>query len=652
MANVQRVLLMVADEMTATMIEKNILVPEGLLVFPAKNARQAEDALSKFPPDLMILADDIPDVDHIEFAKRILEIEPTLPIILFTEQNSEINPKDAIQLGLVDWLEAPVNIAEMRNALRVGLSRAQNWRNWLEREASRYTGTLRRQVDELEYLARVGQVVTGLLDLDVVLTKVVEAAVDVTAADEGSLLLLEKETGTLVMRAAKNFNEDFVRTFRVPASDSLINQVIQTGEPLFIEGDTPQKITSDLLAQSMIYVPLKISGEVIGVLGVDNRMTSTNFTDRHVALLSMMADYAAVAIENAKLYTFTVRERFKLEKTLTQIKDGVLVYSKEGRIILANPVARKVLNLGASDLTDIHMDDVISDLEIASMLMGHESLPEVIEIHGKDDRVYHMKVLEIEDVGSVATFHDISYLKELDMMKTEFVNTVSHDLRSPLTAIMGYVSLIKRVGDVNNKQDEFIEKVQESVRSITSLIDNLLNLGRLEIGGFGDAELVNMNRLIRVSIDQFEEQIAEKDQQIFEKIEPRLPPVAGYPIQLRQMADNLIGNAVKFTQKKGRIMIEAKQEKDQLIIRVSDDGPGVPWEEHTKIFDKFYRAKGTVGTVDGTGLGLAITKSVVNNHRGRIWVDSEPGQGATFTVVLPISKEDLPVTGDLKSQLL
>jgi len=638
MASVQRVLLMVADEMTATMIEKNILVPEGLLVFPAKNARQAEDALSKFPPDLMILADDIPGVDHVEFAKRVLEIEPTLPIILFTKENSAINPKDAIQLGLVDWLEAPVDIADMRRALRVGLSRAQNWRSWLEREASRYTGTLRKQVDELEYLARVGQVVTGLLDLDIVLTKVVEAAVDVTAADEGSLLLLEKDTGTLVMRAAKNFNEDFVRTFRIPASDSFISQVLETGEPIFIDSDAPQKITSDLLAQSMIYVPLKISGEVIGVLGVDNRMTSKNFTERHVALLSMMADYASVAIENAKLYTFTMQERYKLEQILTQIKDGVLGYSAENKIILVNEVARKVLGMGDEDLTDVHIDDVITDLEIASMLVGHESLPEVIEIEGVDKRVYHMKVLEIAGVGSVATFHDISYLKELDKMKTEFVSTVSHDLRSPLTAIMGYVSLIRRVVDVTEKQDEFIGKVQDSVKSITSLIDNLLNLGQLEIGGFGEAELVNMNRLMRVSIDQFEEQIKEKAQQLFEKIEPRLPPVAGYPIQLRQMIDNLIGNAVKFTQKKGRIMVEAKHEKEQLIIRISDDGPGIPWEEHAKIFEKFYRAKGTVGLVDGTGLGLAITKSVVNNHRGRIWVDSEPGQGATFTVVLPVAK--------------
>jgi two-component system NtrC family sensor kinase len=628
---------MVADEMTATMIEKNILIPEGLLAIPAKSAKQAEEALSKFTPDLLILGDDIPDVDHVEFAKQVLEIEPTLPIILFTEQNSVINTKDAIQLGLVDWLEAPVNTTDMRRALRAGLARAQNWRSWLKREASRYTGSLRRQVDELEHLAKVGQVVTGLLDLDVVLTKVVQAAVDVTGADEGSLLLLDEETGTLVMRAAKNFNEDFVRTFRVTASDSLINQVIETGEPVLIDSDTPYKITTGLLVKSVIYVPLKISGEVFGVLGVDNRMTSAKLTERHVSLLAMMADYASVAIENAKLYTSTMQERSKLEQILTQIKDGVLVYSPENRIILANTVARKALDLGDDDLTDVHLDDLISDLEMASMLMGHDPLPDVIEIDGKDKRVYHMKVLDIEGVGSVATFHDISYLKELDRMKTEFVSTVSHDLRSPLTAIMGYVSLIKRVGDVNVRQDEFIAKVEDSVRSITYLIDNILNLGRLEIGGFGEAELVDMNRLMRVSIDQFEEQIAEREQQVIEKIDPGLPPVVGYPIQLRQMMDNLIGNAVKFTQEKGCITVEAKHEKEQLIIRVSDDGPGIPWEEHTKIFEKFYRAKGTVGKVDGTGLGLAITKSVVNNHRGRIWVNSEPGQGATFIIVLPVS---------------
>jgi signal transduction histidine kinase len=119
-----------------------------------------------------------------------------------------------------------------------------------------------------------------------------------------------------------------------------------------------------------------------------------------------------------------------------------------------------------------------------------------------------------------------------------------------------------------------------------------------------------------------------------------LPVINGNPIQLRQMMDNLISNSVKYTPMGGEITVSADKENGQVIIRVADTGPGIPVEDQSRIFEKFYRAKNVEAGIPGTGLGLAITKSIVDNHRGRIWVESEPGKGSTFTVVLPIAQDE------------
>jgi two-component system, OmpR family, phosphate regulon sensor histidine kinase PhoR len=140
-----------------------------------------------------------------------------------------------------------------------------------------YTSTLQRRVDELETLQRLGNSITGTLDLDSVLTSIVTAAVELTGAEEGSLMLLDEATGELYMRAARNFQEDFVRTFRLPVRDSVIGSVLSTARPVLLDEQTPQKIKTSYLVQSLVYVPLQMKGRVFGVLGVDNRVNAQEF---------------------------------------------------------------------------------------------------------------------------------------------------------------------------------------------------------------------------------------------------------------------------------------------------------------------------------------------------------------------------------------
>jgi two-component system NtrC family sensor kinase len=235
---------------------------------------------------------------------------------------------------------------------------------------------------------------------------------------------------------------------------------------------------------------------------------------------------------------------------------------------------------------------------------------------------------------------DITHLKELDRIKSDFVSTVSHDLRSPLTAILGYVELIDRAGPVTEQQREFIRRVQFSVNNITALINDLLDLGRIEAGFDSRKEIVPLGAIINYAIEGLRSRLAEKDQSLMTEIAPKLPTVLGNPVRLRQLMGNLIGNAIKYTPAHGKIAVRGHAEEDQIIIQVMDNGPGIPATDQPYIFDKFYRASNVPMDTPGTGLGLAIVKSIVDNHQGRIWVDSAVGQGTTFTVVLPVTEHE------------
>jgi two-component system NtrC family sensor kinase len=236
---------------------------------------------------------------------------------------------------------------------------------------------------------------------------------------------------------------------------------------------------------------------------------------------------------------------------------------------------------------------------------------------------------------------DISYFKEIDRYKTQFVNTVSHDLRSPLTAILGYIELIGKVGEVNDQQRAFIKRVQISVNYITNLINDLLELGRIEGGIDTRREFVPLGLIVQFAVDDVKNQIDDHDHKISLEIANGVPDVFGDPVRLRQVVDNLLSNAVRYTPNGGDITVRLSKEGEQVILQVEDSGLGIPYPDQSYIFDRFYRGGNVPDNVTGSGLGLAIVKSIVENHQGRVWVESSPGEGSCFTVVLPVPEKTL-----------
>jgi len=332
----------------------------------------------------------------------------------------------------------------------------------------------------------------------------------------------------------------------------------------------------------------------------------------------------------------------KMDTIIDNIADGVIILDDQHELLLVNQNARRAFGFWLDeDLTGKPLLEVFPHPDLRALLSrGGESPMPHNEIDFDDGRVLAAQYTPIPGIGVAITMQDITYLRQIDRLKSEFVNTVSHDLRSPLTAILGYVELLERVGPVNDAQRQFISRVQASVQSITALVNDLLELGRIEAGLDDQKDRIPLDELIRYTMENLTLQIEEKQQSLDMDFPPEVPAVLGNPIRLRQMLDNLIGNAIKYTPELGEIRIQVEIQQEQIILRISDSGPGIPPADQPHIFDKFYRASNIPKGVGGSGLGLAIVKSIVDNHQGRIWVESILGQGSTFTVVLPVYQQD------------
>ena len=333
---------------------------------------------------------------------------------------------------------------------------------------------------------------------------------------------------------------------------------------------------------------------------------------------------------------FSEAERAKLEAIFASIQDGIIVLDKTKRIQFINHTVCTMFGLDKETAIGMLATDTIPHLELNALLERANSNPlKYQEINLDDGQVFNTQVTPITNIGYAITMQDITYLKELNRVKNEFVHTVSHDLRSPLTAILGYTGLISRSGNLSEQQEEFLQRIQQSVQHITTLVNDLLDLERHEAGFDTRRETVQIENVLKHTLDQFETLSAKKKQTMLVNVDSPLPPLRANPIRIRQMLDNLIGNAIKYTPANGTIKVELHSEAQQIILEVADSGQGIPPSEHSRIFEKFYRASNVTDDAVGTGLGLAIVKSIVDSHGGRVWVESAVGEGARFFVVLP-----------------
>jgi signal transduction histidine kinase len=235
-------------------------------------------------------------------------------------------------------------------------------------------------------------------------------------------------------------------------------------------------------------------------------------------------------------------------------------------------------------------------------------------------------------------------LKKIDEMKSEFVSVASHELRTPLAAIKNAVQLMLqgKTGEINENQAKFLSMAERNINRLTSILNSLLDLSRIESGKIGlKFEEMDLRGSIEFILSSLKPQTDGKSIELKMEIPEKLPSVYGDREKVEQILTNLIGNSIKFTPEGGEISVSAKpfDEENMVAISVRDSGIGIPEDQLEKIFEKFHQVEDSLRrSTTGTGLGLAITKGLVEAHHGKIWVESEVGKGSTFTFTLPMSK--------------
>lgn len=625
----------------------SVLRPNGYDVLTAANGDEGLTLAHDLLPDVIIADYQLPGRDALAMLRELRDHDIDIPTILITAEGSEQLAVEALRAGVRDYLIKPFGAEDLLDALERVLR--LHWKRQIvariPSQLLEANQQLEQRVQELDTLVKIGKRVTGQLNLQEVLHEVVSAAVRVAAAEEGSLLLVDHMSGELYLYASTEREIAADGNFRLPVSDSLAGRVIQTRKPLVITGDDLQKIKTHYFFRDLAYVPLMIKERAIGVLGVLNRETSTGFNAQALQLLSLLSDFAAIAIENARLYSATRQERNTLNTILRDTEDAIIVTDPQNNVLFCNPAARNIFGIDGETyqgrpITKVLDHEQVIDLFTNDLRSRHSRRSEIILDEGA--RTLNAQLTVVRGVGRVVVMQDITHLKELDRIKSEFVTTVSHDLRSPLTAILGYVEMVQRSGDLNQTQQAFLERIVFSVRSITTLISDLLELGKIEAGFDDERETVYLPPIIEHAIETSRHRWEDKQQDVRVELDTNVPPVLGNALRLRQLASNLIENAVKYTPEQGMVYVALTTDGEFVILQVQDTGIGIPAKDQPYIFDKFYRSEEAIDHYEGTGLGLSIVKSIVDAHNGRIWLDSKVGHGTTFTVMLPGYDPDAP----------
>ena len=391
--------------------------------------------------------------------------------------------------------------------------------------------------------------------------------------------------------------------------------------------------------QGLVALPLRDEQAFIGVMWLGYRRAQALPPDTS-NLLTILAAQIGVSVSNARLFHRAEQERMRLGAVLEATPDAVLATDRRGRITLANPAAESVLRGNVDDVLGNLASEWVTAPEVLELLQpGSERRTADVAIGG--GRALFATATDIrpggEDQGGrVCVLWDITHFKKVDMLKSEFVSTVSHDLRAPLTLMRGYATMLSMVGAMNEQQKDFVRKVHESIEQMTQLVDNLLDLGRIEAGVGLNLEAVNIEHVVQDVSGAYQAQAANKRIALSTDVPGGMRPIEADLTLLRQAVANLVDNAIKYTQAGGRVMLRARQHDGRQVISVEDTGVGIAPTDQARLFEKFYRARRSETLREkGSGLGLAIVKSVAEQHGGRVTVESRLGVGSTFTLELP-----------------
>lgn len=539
----------------------------------------------------------------------------------------------------------------------------------------------------LAALYRVSNILGRSLDLDNVLTQVMDAVIGLTGAERGFLMLKDQDLGDWQLRAARNFSQESLAQKDLEVSQTVLNTVMSGGQGVVTtDAQTDPRFSGQdsvvfYSLRSIMCSPLIARGQMIGAIYVDNRIKKALFKQSDLDLLNAFSSQAAIAIDNARLYTSTdqaLARRVEELETLTQIDRELNASLDLEKVIeIAREWATKGTDARRAELLLVQDDDrleqpAISDIELylEDSLIKETLKSGAPQVTNQDqDGFYRIAVPMIQSgkpLGVIVVereqlFDETSiqfmirlaaraataientnlYLavQQADLAKSKFVSVVSHELRIPMTSISGYTNLLRNqmVGPINDQQASFLEVIQSNVERMSILVSDLSDISRIETGRLKlEPVLVSIDTTIDEVVQSLQPKLEEKKLLLTIDLSLNLPQIEADPTRLNQILTNLLSNAMKYTPEGGKIKIAARREIDRVRIEVHDTGIGIRLEEQSLIFSQFFRSESdTVREQQGWGLGLNVTKRLVELMDGNIGFDSVPDQGSTFWFTLP-----------------
>ncbi len=401
---------------------------------------------------------------------------------------------------------------------------------------------------------------------------------------------------------------------------------------------------------SLAAFSLRHESQTYGVMWAAYDQSHT-FTEEELNYLTTIAGQAAIAAANTRLFLNAEIGRKRLEAILNSSPEPILVTDQHNRLILSNPAAWQLFGMGFEPEAGQPIEKIIHHKELLDLLLTTTSDMHSAEVDLQKGLIYQASVYTVaaegQRVGQVCILLDVTRFKELDALKSEFVSTVSHDLRTPLALMRGYATMLEMVGQLNEQQTNYARKIVAGVESMTRMVNNLLDLRRIETGLGLQPEAISPDEIVHQVVNELEIQATQKKIQIKTEI-----PAQGVgstleadPALLKQALHNLLENAIKYTRNEGKITLRVQPQAERIIFEVSDNGIGISPMDQPRLFEKFYRFQ-QPGTQEnqGSGLGLAIVRSICERHHGQVWVESQLGKGSTFYMAIPFKQPPGPKT--------
>jgi two-component system NtrC family sensor kinase len=691
----EKVLVIDDSAETLQFIREHVLAPHG---YSFRGARDGQEGLRKAlaeNPDLIVMDLQMPKMTGLEVLEALQKRQYDIPIILMTVHGSEEIAVQAFRLGVKDYIIKPFEVDVMLAAIDRALTerRLRAERARLTQQILKINKQLGHKIKELSALYAIGQSVTSLLNLEELLNRIVEAAVFVTGAEEGSLLLVDKDTGDLYLRAARNLGDKFTRGFRLKVEHSIAGQVVKTGQPVLqsTQDEEMLKVKTGYLVKSLVNVPLKAKNRVIGVLAVDNKICSRPFTDNDVVLLSALADYAAIAIENARLYTDIEDKAAQLD-TLLEIAQSITAQlDLEG--VLQMIVDSAVTKLGA-DVATLYLYDPIRDEFPAPVIAGQIDHPEEMIPPTKDSVVYRMLRQEGlylahdaqndavmargftqregiqssagfslrvggEPVGAMFVNYRKPHLftegeKNIFTLFAQSAAIAIQNARSYQT-VSEELATASAMAWAGTAASLWAHEVQQNTFTICTDVATLRSrisdkevgeiLGRIETTANALAEVVpslpsrdveeavDLARVLKDVLKKRGKELQERKITVQSNL-GTLPRVRANHSWLVEALDGLTKNALRAMPGGGNLAFTGRVMGNRVLVDVVDSGQGFPDE----LRGQLYKGRVVDPGRGGMGIGLLLVKTILNRYGGDIGLPYSDERGNVFPVQLLLTR--------------